>query len=177
MNSSTSIRYSTGIIGFFDRINPKSDPNWAAVARHWANPHWSAICFVFLAFTLIHPVDGLPIRLCLFHFLYGVDCPGCGMTRGLSHLWRGHLQTAHVIHPFALATFIYLAFCSANLFLTKGARERVIQMMNRWNTQLVVGFWAVLGMFLAFGTARAIFQLIVVPPAGRLPSHFHFPFG
>ncbi|HEX7151127.1 MAG TPA: DUF2752 domain-containing protein [Thermoanaerobaculia bacterium] len=36
---------------------------------------------------------------CLFRKLTGLDCPGCGMTRGLYHLLHGHVWTAFRFNP------------------------------------------------------------------------------
>jgi len=40
-------------------------------------------------------------RLCLFHFLTGLDCPGCGMCRAILQLSRGELGAAARLHPFS----------------------------------------------------------------------------
>ncbi len=41
--------------------------------------------------------DGL--TTCPFALLTGMACPGCGMTRALSHLLHGDMTTALIYHP------------------------------------------------------------------------------
>ena len=43
--------------------------------------------------------------LCPMRLLFGVPCPGCGMTRAFACLWRGDLDGAVMLHPFAPALF------------------------------------------------------------------------
>ena len=41
--------------------------------------------------------------VCPFHRLTGLDCPGCGATRALHQLLRGHLREALVLNPLVVA--------------------------------------------------------------------------
>ena len=47
---------------------------------------------LFLAMLALTPPDGLP--LCGFHWLTGLDCPLCGLTRGLCAFAKGHWAAA-----------------------------------------------------------------------------------
>lgn len=54
------------------------------------------LCAAALAGLAIVPtrwVESGP-NVCLVRRLFGVECLGCGMTRGVSHLLHGHWQTA-----------------------------------------------------------------------------------
>ena len=48
-------------------------------------------CIVFAAFYF-----GLP---CIWQFLFGIPCPGCGMTRALFSVLRGDFSAAFSFHP------------------------------------------------------------------------------
>jgi hypothetical protein len=50
----------------------------------------------FLA--LFNPSDDGP-TVCPFALCTGLACPGCGMTRAASHLFKGHVVQALVYHP------------------------------------------------------------------------------
>jgi hypothetical protein len=48
---------------------------------------------------------GLPVgrgySFCAFRRMTGIPCPGCGMTRAMAALARGHFVAALHLHPFA----------------------------------------------------------------------------
>lgn len=41
----------------------------------------------------------------------GLPCPGCGMTRSLSSLWRGHLWLSFRYHPLGIPLFLVCIVC------------------------------------------------------------------
>lgn len=49
---------------------------------------------------------GIP---CLFRLTLGLPCPGCGMTRSLSALWRGDPALAFRYHPLGPLMFVLCA--------------------------------------------------------------------
>ncbi|MGC2241835.1 MAG: DUF2752 domain-containing protein [Acidimicrobiia bacterium] len=48
--------------------------------------------------AMMAPFDHGPTT-CPFALLTGVACPGCGMTRAVSHLLHGDIATAITLHP------------------------------------------------------------------------------
>jgi hypothetical protein len=56
--------------------------------------------------------------LCPTRLLFGVPCPGCGMTRAFACLWRGDLDAAVRLHPFAPALFVVLVVGAAWPFVS-----------------------------------------------------------
>jgi hypothetical protein len=59
---------------------------------------------------------------CPFHALTGLNCPGCGLTRGFHALSRGDVLTAlhfNALLPLYLLLFLYL-FVSLGLTLIRG---------------------------------------------------------
>lgn len=53
-------------------------------------------------------VGGGPVT-CAFRVVGGVPCPGCGMTRALTELVRGHLSAGLRYHPLSVLTLVSLA--------------------------------------------------------------------
>ena len=54
---------------------------------------------------------------CPFHAITGLNCPGCGLTRGFNSLFRGDILGAiqfNALLPFFAFLFVYFAF---SLFL------------------------------------------------------------
>jgi hypothetical protein len=52
-----------------------------------------------LLLVLLQP--GTTPTLCPFALITGTACPGCGMTRAVSHLFRGEIAEAILMHPLA----------------------------------------------------------------------------
>ena len=64
-------------------------------------PRLAAAVAIFAALWWFTPAADPAIRLCGFHWLTGMDCPFCGLTRGLFALAKGHWSEA--IHFNALS--------------------------------------------------------------------------
>ena len=68
------------------------------------------------------------MSFCLFRAITGRPCPGCGVTRALIAIARGHYREAWRLNPAAFAVILYFAapqrarlaadrFLAANLLL------------------------------------------------------------
>ena len=60
---------------------------------------------------------------CVFLYLFGIPCPGCGMTRALRSLLRLDLVSAFRFHPLVFAMPYVLGYI---IFPMDGRRHRVI---------------------------------------------------
>ena len=143
-----------------DNLTLPMDSSWGVAARVWGDARWSLLCLAFLLAVFLHPPDGFSFRLCLFHLIYGVDCPGCGMTRGISHLLRGHMITALQYHPFSPLVLAYLIFQSLSLFLPLEFKRQVAIGLSRHEAKLGILFWILVSSFLLYGLGRAMVQFI-----------------
>ena len=54
---------------------------------------------------------------CFFYSRYGVECPGCGITRGLTALAHGRFRDAIHFYPFVFPVFIGLIIGIVGAFL------------------------------------------------------------
>jgi hypothetical protein len=87
--------------------------------------------------------------VCPFHALTGLNCPGCGLTRGFHALFQGDVLTAlhfNALLPVYLLLFLYL-FVSLGLILISG---RVFD-FRRFSSRFIYGF---LVLTLVFGIVR-----------------------
>src|SRR5215216_7769827 len=48
--------------------------------------------------------------ICLFRFLTGFTCPGCGTTRALHQILHGHFLTAFTLNPLFIIAIPFLLF-------------------------------------------------------------------
>jgi len=56
------------------------------------------------------PWSGIALpETCHFHRLFGLDCPGCGLTRSFIHISHGELMAAWQLNPLGLVLYTYLA--------------------------------------------------------------------
>jgi hypothetical protein len=86
---------------------------------------------------------------CPFHELTGLNCPGCGLTRGFHAFFQGDILTAlhfNVLLPVYLLLFLYL-FASLGLIVIRGRGLEFRKLSSR----VIYGF---LILTLAFGIIR-----------------------
>ena len=56
----------------------------------------------------VNPSRPLPIDLCLWHRLTGLDCPTCGLTRAVCHALQGDWAGSLGFHPAGILVAISL---------------------------------------------------------------------
>lgn len=87
--------------------------------------------------------------MCIFKWLTGLPCPGCGMTRAWVHFFHGEMPLAFYFHPlFWLIPFFLL------LFLFRKKRWASFFISNSW-------FWR-MGLFLVIGIY--VFRMLTMFP-------------
>lgn len=84
----------------------------------------AAIAFVIAAlFAVFHERLALLRFPCIFHEITGLYCPGCGGTRAVKALLKGHIIISFVYNPIVLyCAVIYIWFMGSQLLerVTKG---------------------------------------------------------
>jgi hypothetical protein len=106
----------------FARLNFLRVAVFAEVLRVRAVPLLTAgIAGVQLACThFLH--FGLP---CAFHASTGLPCPGCGLTRSVLTLLRGHPEDSFLLHPFGPPLFLAMLFALVVGILPQAPRSRI----------------------------------------------------
>ena len=66
---------------------------------------------VFGAAQLVGSCFGIGLP-CVFHRVTGLPCPGCGLTRSILALLRGHVAQSFALHPFGPPLLLALVFAA-----------------------------------------------------------------
>lgn len=79
-----------------------------------------ATLVIFYNLGWIRPTEWLPP--CLFRFVTGLPCPGCGGTRAFAAILRGDLIHAFFYHP--VVPFCYILYV---IFMVTQTLERILR--------------------------------------------------
>lgn len=81
---------------------------------------------------------GLPQPIpetCMTYNRFGIDCPGCGLTRTFVHLTHGQFAEAWQLNPVGWLVFLFacvqIPFGAAQFLF--GIRNRAIESWGKWN--------------------------------------------
>lgn len=98
----------------------------------------------------------LKIDTCPFKYIFGVPCPGCGITRAFIQLFQGHIKAAMLYHPLfpLVPLFAWIFFYQDRPLWKKISRNPLIL---SFLMVTVFGIY-VLRLILLFGNEPMIFQ-------------------
>lgn len=77
-----------------------------------------AVVFIVISNLLIG-------KVCISRILFGIPCPGCGITRAFSLLFQGKIREATIMHPYwigiviLLFSFLFSRYCVKDIKLSK----------------------------------------------------------
>lgn len=116
--------------------------------RHHLNVLLS-LAVLALAFVIVDVprLLGSVPHVCLFQGLFGVPCPGCGVTRSLSLVARGRFATSMAVQPCGLLLVIIVAVQSATRmariagWLTCERAGSMVRLLDRAVVSMLLGFW------------------------------------
>ena len=103
----------------------------------------------FITVRQIDPSGSNIFPVCPFHAMTGLNCPGCGATRGMHALLNGDVLTALHFNAM-LIVFVPLMIYGIAALVLFGIRGRGLP-VPRFATQ---GTWAFLVLMIAFGVLR-----------------------
>ena len=78
---------------------------------------------VLFTITQLSELTRVPVAFCLVKFIFGIPCPGCGITTSIRTLLQGDLPEALHANP---AGPVVLLFMLAQLLLTSGTVTRLL---------------------------------------------------
>lgn len=118
-----------------------------------------------LVMSFVLPAGGLGVPLCWFKALWGLPCPGCGMTRSLIRVSHGEIGEALYYHPFGPLVWGLVVALAAAIFIGEERRRR----FGEWLDERARGARRV---YLAFVFAFTAFGVVRLALAAALPGWF-----
>ena len=110
-----------------------------------------------LIFILLNIFE-LFIWKCPFYSFTGIECPGCGMTRGAISVAKGDILAAFHFHPFSFLLVVSWSLWCIILLVPAEKRTNMICKIEKIESK--TGFVFILTLlFITFGLARLIFQI------------------
>lgn len=122
----------------------------SADSRALSTIRWTgALAAGILALTLLFAHTGLHGPPCMFRTLFGLPCPGCGLTRSIIALWHGEPTLSFRYHPLGIPTMLGLACVAAwsLAFALMPVSRPWLRRIAQWPKKPWVG-WAVAGLLM-----------------------------
>lgn len=120
------------------------------------NPFCTRGALLLLPLAALLPSGGAGIPVCLFHYLTGLPCPGCGLTRAFSSLLHGEGQAAFAYHPFAFILLPLFVLIAAYNFFPAGTRQGLKRFFDAHDRKLRLGYNGLIYAFVVFGVLRML---------------------
>lgn len=127
-------------------------------------PLTASFAVVALALSFLLPTEGLGIPICWFKSLFGLPCPGCGLTRSLTCISHLEFAKAWNFHPFGPLIYALFVANVALLFVPGRRREALKNSMSANERWLKLVYMITVLCFLTFGCVRTLFCIVLDRP-------------
>ena len=111
-----------------------------------------ALALVLLAAVL--PSQGAGVPLCVFRYLTGLPCPGCGLTRSFSCILHGDFSRGYDYHPFGYVLLPLFVMAALTVFLPASFRSHLEDFVRSRQSRLRHVYLTLIYGFIAFGAVR-----------------------
>ena len=91
---------------------------------------------------------GLPGWPCPILNLFGVPCPGCGLTRAISSLVHGDLHASFSFHAFAPIFLAGIVMAGVSGVLPEKAREPLVDTVETFERRTGITLFIMIGLIL-----------------------------
>lgn len=96
---------------------------------------------------------------CITHTLFGIPCPGCGLSRAITALLQGDWQAALALHAFAPLFLLLIGLLGGASLLPEAQRLSMVDGIDRIERQSGLMAW-VLGGLIVYWLVRLAFHQI-----------------
>jgi len=94
---------------------------------------------------------GAPGWPCPFKALFGIPCPGCGLSTAVAQLLHGHWQAAMATHAFAPLFLAATALILVVGILPEAQRMRAVELVTSIEKRTGVTMLIMIALFLYWG--------------------------
>ena len=131
------------------------------ISKAWHSPVFSELLQHRLEGTILVAVCGLQIGLhllglsgwvCPFKAVFGIPCPGCGLTAALDELLHGHLLASLQIHAFAPVFMVAFLILLVNILLSEKPRRKLVAAIAELETRTGITAWVFAALMLYWCT-------------------------
>jgi len=100
------------------------------------------------------------VPICLFRYLTGLPCPGCGLTRSFSCILHGDFARAYDYHPFGYFLLPIFLLMASTLILPASRRSRMENFFRIHQSKLKLLYLTLIYGFIAFGAVRTVLYAV-----------------
>ena len=91
---------------------------------------------------------GLPGWICPFKAVFGIPCPGCGLTAAIDELLHGQVRAALHTHAFAPIFLVAFLVLLVAVMLPKTMQTRLAEAVVRVEIRTGIAAWVLSGLML-----------------------------
>ena len=77
------------------------------------------VAWVGIGIALLMPSNGVGVSLCGMYRIYQIPCPGCGMTRSVSHFFHLNFLESFIFNPFGIVFSILMMIAAMQIALPR----------------------------------------------------------
>jgi hypothetical protein len=131
------------------------------ISKVWYSPVFSELLQHRLEGTILVAVCVLQIGLhllglsgwvCPFKAVFGIPCPGCGLTAALDELLHGHLLASFKTHAFAPLFMVAFLLLLVNILLPEKSRHKLVIEMAKLERRTGITAWVLTALMLYWCT-------------------------
>jgi hypothetical protein len=113
-----------------------------------------------VALSVALPLEGFGVDMCWFYSTFQLPCPGCGLTRSVTHIAHLDWTAAWRYNPFGFAAYGFFLIMALAGILPTPALTRLREATRRYANTLHWITMLILSGLLAFGALRLVLYLL-----------------
>ncbi|MDK2970392.1 MAG: hypothetical protein PWP23_147 [Candidatus Sumerlaeota bacterium] len=112
------------------------------------------VCLIGAITGYFLPATGIGMSTCGMLRIFGLPCPGCGLTRSVSSFLQGHFVWSFHYHPLGWVFAVIFVLIGSTALMPTRWREAIIARVTRYDQALGSGFLIFCTLLLLYGFIR-----------------------